>query len=149
MYKFVPSFFVALIAAWMVGSAFGSENRDAHNSGSCEAGRVEPTWLKAGQRTMFGSVAYARKNENVQSKPGTGLDRGTMGNDMGQSGKLALLENAPLPSKDRAKPVATRPDQTWIRLSDKPNVPEPGTWAILLAGFLGICAVARPRIFSS
>lgn len=37
----------------------------------------------------------------------------------------------------------------WLRLSESGAVPEPGLWALLLAGFLGICALARPRIFSS
>lgn len=39
-------------------------------------------------------------------------------------------------------------DDEWVRLSEGP-MPEPGAWAVLLAGILGIFAVARPRIFSS
>ncbi len=35
-----------------------------------------------------------------------------------------------------------------MRSADSAPV-EPGIWALLLAGFLGICAVARPRIFES
>ncbi|MEO8165669.1 MAG: hypothetical protein ABI619_09765 [Betaproteobacteria bacterium] len=36
----------------------------------------------------------------------------------------------------------------WVRLSEGP-IPEPGAWAVLLAGILGVLAVARPRVFSS
>lgn len=39
--------------------------------------------------------------------------------------------------------------EQWVRLSDGNFIPEPGIWALLIAGFLGMCAVARPRIFSS
>ena len=37
----------------------------------------------------------------------------------------------------------------WFRLSAPEAFPKPGNWAILVAGLLGMCAVARPRIFSS
>lgn len=39
--------------------------------------------------------------------------------------------------------------EQWLRLPESSAIPEPGLWGLLLAGFLGICAVARPRIFSS
>lgn len=42
-----------------------------------------------------------------------------------------------------------RKEEQWLRLPESGTMPEPGLWALLLAGFLGICAVARPRIFSS
>ncbi len=44
--------------------------------------------------------------------------------------------------------ATTGHDDEWVRVSEKP-IPEPGAWAVLLAGILGIFAVARPRIFSS
>jgi hypothetical protein len=38
--------------------------------------------------------------------------------------------------------------ENWLRKSDRAPA-EPGLWVLLVAGFLGICAVARPRIFTS
>jgi len=38
--------------------------------------------------------------------------------------------------------------EEWLRSDDSAPV-KPGIWALLLAGFLGVCAVARPRIFES
>jgi hypothetical protein len=53
----------------------------------------------------------------------------------------------------RSEPVSAQDGNDakgqWLRLSEGGAVPEPGLWALLLAGFLGICALARPRIFSS
>jgi len=158
VHQFVRSFFVALIAGLMVGPALGSDNPDVRNHSSCEAGRPveQHAWLGAGQRHLSG-LSHVRKIENIQSalnERGDGqfaLDRPSTADasrDTGQPGKLALLENPALPSKGSST-AAAQPSQTWVRLSDTPNVPEPGSWAVLLAGFLGICAVARPRIFSS
>ncbi len=63
---------------------------------------------------------------------------------------VALRQDAsrPLPG---AAPAGNdgRKQEQWLRLPERGAMPEPGLWALLLAGFLGICAVARPRIFSS
>jgi hypothetical protein len=159
VYKFVLPFFVALVSGSMVTSALGSETRDGRNSNSCEMGRAgeQHAWL-GWEKHRFGFAADVRKIENAPSALNAGsnsqyaVDRPSPAGsprDTDQPGKLALLENAPLPLKDSSKAAAIRQDQTWVRLSDTPNMPEPGSWAVLLAGFLGICAVARPRIFSS
>jgi hypothetical protein len=50
--------------------------------------------------------------------------------------------------KVAARTVGDGQQEEWVRLADSP-APEPGIWAVLIAGFLGMCAVARPRIFSS
>ena len=76
--------------------------------------------------------------------------------DARQDTKLSLLENTPLPrqngslakARDVSRPGNNALEAQWMRLDDTP-IPEPGIWAMLVAGFLGICAVARPRIFSS
>jgi len=76
--------------------------------------------------------------------------------DARQDTKLSLLENTPLPrqngslakARDVSRPGNNGLEAQWMRLDDSP-IPEPGIWAMLVAGFLGICAVARPRIFSS
>lgn len=36
----------------------------------------------------------------------------------------------------------------WIRTAEKSGTPEPGGWAMLMAGVLGVCAVARRRMVS-
>ena len=36
-----------------------------------------------------------------------------------------------------------------LSLSALDTFPKPGNWAMLVAGLLGMCAVARPRIFFS
>lgn len=158
MYKFVVSFFVALICGSMAATAFGSESHDGRNSNLCEVGRpVEHHALLGREKHRFARTGDVRKIEELHSvlrgsNSQFAIDRsGPAGapRDMEQPGKLALLENVQLPLNDSARAAALRRDQTWVRVSDTPNTPEPGTWAVLLAGFLGICAVARPRIFSS
>jgi len=155
VYKLFSSFFLALITGSVVGSAFAA---DVRNDSSCEASRPveQHRGLAAGQRHPFSPAAHVRNFQNVHSefnaRGDNASDRARPADaprDTDQPGKLALLENAPMSLKDSPNAAATRPDQTWVRLSDKSNVPEPGSWAVLLAGFLGICAVARPRIFSS
>lgn len=91
----------------------------------------------------------ARKLENVPVESNSAADNKLRSDARNPSGegretKLALLHSTPLASRD----TATGTEEQWVRIPDSP-IPEPGTWAILLAGFLGICAVARPRIFSS
>jgi len=71
-----------------------------------------------------------------------------------QDAKLSLLQNSTDPLAERARTRSDSPPADkettagWARVDDGPN-PEPGTWAVLIAGILGICAVARPRIFHS
>jgi len=62
---------------------------------------------------------------------------------------VALRQDAPRPQPGSAQAGNDGREEQWLRLSESGAVPEPGLWALLLAGFLGICAVARPRIFSS
>lgn len=70
-----------------------------------------------------------------------------------QDTQLSLLQNSTDPLQERAHSRSDTPDAGkqaagWVRLDDGP-IPEPGAWAVLIAGVLGICAVARPRIFTS
>lgn len=62
---------------------------------------------------------------------------------------VALRQDAPRPLPGAAQDGNDGRKAQWLRLSESGTVPEPGLWALLLAGFLGICALARPRIFSS
>lgn len=62
---------------------------------------------------------------------------------------VALRQDAPRPLPGAAQAGNDDRLGQWLRLPEASAIPEPGLWALLLAGFLGICAVARPRIFSS
>jgi hypothetical protein len=101
----------------------------------------------------------ARKLENVpivfESARSRREVRAPLGDLPGahQDTKLSLLKNATDPLQERPRsrsdtPSADKQAAAWARLDESP-IPEPGTWAVLIAGILGICAVARPRIFSS
>lgn len=53
----------------------------------------------------------------------------------------------------KVRPVADRSGgerggEQWMRSAEDATA-VPGIWALLAAGFLGICALARPRIFES
>jgi hypothetical protein len=62
---------------------------------------------------------------------------------------VALRKDAPGPTPGAVRGANDLQKAQWLRMADVGAVPEPGLWALLLAGFLGICALARPRIFSS
>jgi hypothetical protein len=62
---------------------------------------------------------------------------------------VALRQDAPLAPPGVAQPGSDGQKEQWLRQPEGSTSPEPGLWALLLAGFLGICALARPRIFSS
>lgn len=62
---------------------------------------------------------------------------------------VALRQDAPRPLPGATQAGNDGRKGQWLRLPGSGAIPEPGLWALLLAGFLGICAVARPRIFSS
>ena len=143
---------VTLFAILMVGASLCQTPALAADQRNADA-RVTKAVLPLANERAPGAVAGAaigatRKIENVPvilngddrlrgevRIPGAGENRDT---------KLALLQATPLAAREGAG----KPDEQWVRASDHP-MPEPGTWAMLLAGFLGICAVARPRIFSS
>jgi hypothetical protein len=65
-----------------------------------------------------------------------------------QGNGLSLLQNVPLPMHDARSSGNTEGEGRWARLPDSP-FPEPGNWAMVIAGLLGMCAVARPRLHSS
>ena len=61
---------------------------------------------------------------------------------------LSLMHPGPRPPQVAARTVDDEQPGDWIRTAES-TVPEPGLWAVLIAGFLGVCAMARPRIYSS
>lgn len=61
---------------------------------------------------------------------------------------LSLMQPGPRPPKVAARTVDNERPEDWMRTAERP-IPEPGLWAVLVAGFLGVCAMARRRIFSS
>ena len=149
MQKNVTSFAILMVWASMVQTpAFGSERR------TVPEGTVIQAALPLAHERSAGALpsaptAGARKLENVPVELNGAVDKKLRSEARNPSGegretKLALLHATPLTSRD----TPTGTEEQWVRVPDSP-IPEPGTWAILLAGFLGICAVARPRIFSS
>lgn len=80
-----------------------------------------------------GPVAAMRKAEDLPPR----LESVALGSDASR----------PLPAAAQVGNDGRK--EQWLRLPEGSAIPEPGLWGLLLAGFLGICAVARPRIFSS
>jgi hypothetical protein len=169
-----PFLFLMVAASIWPAAAFASHRSDTAKKDSvCDAyGRSIRAALSvpddAGARprtpdhpTATRKIQGARKLENVPivfDGVGSRHEARTPADvaDARQDTKLSLLENAPLPrqngsltkARDVSRPANNGLEAQWMRLDDSP-IPEPGIWAMLVAGFLGICAVARPRIFSS
>lgn len=61
---------------------------------------------------------------------------------------LTPLRNIPVFFSGTAQSGNDRHEEPSVRPSANPT-PEPGTWVVLIAGLLGMCAVARRRIFPS
>jgi hypothetical protein len=89
-------------------------------------------------RDNAGNAPYGEERRN----PTGGVE------DDRQDTRLSLLQNSPRSVPGTALTRNDSREEQWMRLPDR-TIPEPGAWAVLIAGLLGICAVARPRIFSS
>lgn len=89
-------------------------------------------------RDNSGNAQYSQEPRN----PAGGAE------DDRQDTRLSLLQDSPRSVPGTTLTRDERSPEQWMRLSDR-TIPEPGAWAMLIAGLLGICAVARPRIFSS
>lgn len=68
--------------------------------------------------------------------------------DARQESKLSPLRNTPVFFSGTAQSGNDRREEPSVRPSAN-SIPEPGTWVVLIAGFLAMCAVARRRIFPS
>jgi hypothetical protein len=104
-----------------------------------------------------GPVAGVHKLENVpivrddagKAPSGQGRSDSTDGvENHRQDTRLSLPQDAPRSVPGTTLTRNESRQEQWMRVPDR-AMPEPGTWAVLIAGLLGICAVARPRIFSS
>lgn len=73
---------------------------------------------------------------------------GSGSGDARQDGKLSPLRSIPVFFSGTAQSGNDRHEEPPVRASANP-VAQPGTWVVLIAGFLGMCAVARRRIFPS
>jgi hypothetical protein len=100
--------------------------------------------------------------------PGGGMAAGSCGADIDLVGADATTELKPVPAtadgsilaaasgptarpegtERRGSPGPVAPEAQWIRSADTP-VAEPGILVLLVAGFLGMWAVARRRNYSS
>jgi hypothetical protein len=60
---------------------------------------------------------------------------------------LAPSRHMSLPSLFGTQFAINEGAEEWFRLAANFPIPEPGSWTMLIAGLLGMCAVARRRIF--
>lgn len=108
--------------------------------------------LLAGYTRATPNPAAAR----TRADPGKALptEPGDPGADTAGAGEappdtaLALMHPSPRPPQLAARTVGDEQPEDWMRTAERP-ISEPGLWAVLIAGFLGACAMARRRIFSS
>ncbi|MEX2125835.1 MAG: hypothetical protein WD795_18245 [Woeseia sp.] len=68
--------------------------------------------------------------------------------DARQGIELSLLQSSPIRLAGAAQAGDDRQAEQWVWTSDG-STAEPGIWIVLIAGFLGMCAVARRRILIS
>lgn len=73
---------------------------------------------------------------------------GDTGTDNAGDTVLSLMQPGPRPPESAARTVDNERPEDWARTAERP-MPEPGLWVVLIAGFLGVCAMARRRIVSS
>jgi hypothetical protein len=85
---------------------------------------------------------------NMDSQPGPHPRSSPGAGEVPPHTVLSLFHQSPRPPQVAARTVGDEQQGDWMRTSEN-KVPEPGLWAVLIAGFLGVCAMARPRIFSS
>jgi len=98
-------------------------------------------------------AAYTGESPHLAAKalPTEPVDPGADRSDAGAAPPdtvLSLMHPGPRPPPVAARTVDDEQPGDWIRTAES-TVPEPGLWAVLIAGFLGVCAMARPRIYSS
>lgn len=107
-------------------------------AGFCDGGRAPDC------RTLF-AVGASAPTEFAKSLPSlafAGARLPTMSDGAGEPPAAGVRTNA---ARGGVQNAAA---ENWVRKSDRAPA-EPGLWVLLVAGFLGICAVARPRIFTS
>ncbi len=62
--------------------------------------------------------------------------------------ELSLIQSTPVRLPGTPQAGNDRPAEQWMWASDS-SIAEPGIWVVLIAGFLGMCAVARRRFLIS
>ncbi len=146
-------------AAWPVANKSASKFDDAKRRQIGPRADLQRFVADTGTRHGFSDagVAGVRKLENVpivRDNSGNAQYSQERRNPTGdaedgrQDTRLSLLQNSPRSVPGTTLTRDDRSQEQWMRLSER-TIPEPGAWAVLIAGLLGICAVARPRIFSS
>lgn len=130
---------LCLMAAASIGSgsALALERIDLAAAGACDGAST------LDHRMLFSVDAGAFRESSGQvlalARKGEGLSAVAASQGHEVAAKM-------LPAAARGGSDGT--GAAWLRSADGAPA-EPGFWALLLAGFLGICAVARPRIFAS
>lgn len=140
-------------SAWPATAKRDSAKRQSNGSGADRSRVVADN--RAPRGLSDGPLTGARKLENVpivRDKSDEAQYRQERRNPTGgveddrQDGGLSLLQNSPRPVPGTTLARNDGREEQWVRLPER-TIPEPGAWAVLIAGLLGICAVARPRIF--
>lgn len=171
MYRIAGSSLCLMVAASVCGlpalaldslaaGALSAEDRtDGAAAAICEVGAyidqpvLHHPMLLAAYTRAAPNPAAARSS---RADPGTALptEPGDPGADTAGAGEappdtaLSLMHPGPRPPRIAARTVGDEQPEDWMRTAERP-IPEPGLWAVLIAGFLGVCAMARRRIFSS
>lgn len=125
-------------AALWSGSALALDPGASFGAGFCDGG-------KAPECRMFFAVGAGAPREYPKDVPTLAFAGGrlpTMSDGAAQQTAVGVQTVAPQIGGQNT--VAGN----GARASDR-AASEPGLWVMLVAGFLGICAVARPRIFTS
>ena len=145
-----PLFCVMVVASMWPASVFALEYRGTVKGTAVEPGYLEYRILPGADSVTALEFSDARGAgvRKIEDVPIVFDNAGRPVAGVGQDTKLSLLQNVPLASPVSPPTGNGRHEEQWVRIADN-RMPEPGSWAVLIAGILGICAVARPRIFSS
>jgi len=127
---------MAAASIWS-GSALALERIDLAAAGACDGNSaVDYRMLYA---VNGGAFAESFAKVPALARSGDGLPAVAAGKGKDVAAKM-------LPAAARGG--SGESGEQWMRSADSAPV-KPGIWALLLAGFLGICALARPRLFES
>ncbi|MEO8716785.1 MAG: hypothetical protein ABI423_01055 [Burkholderiales bacterium] len=133
--------FFGLMACLAVAAALGPGSALA-----LERGRLDGACNRAGapdyrMLCAVGGGAPREFSSEVRAAAREGESLAKVPEGAGKVNAAKILPVAAQRGNDRSA-------EQWMRSPDSAPA-EPGLWALLAAGFLGICALARPRIFAS
>lgn len=158
MYRIAGSFLSLIVAAACCNlpayaldppdaSARAADSMVAHDAVAiCEIGAdIERPMLLAAYTGESPKVAA----EAPPTEPGASDSENSGAGAAPPDTVISLMQPGPRPPQVAARTVDDeKQPEDWIRTAES-TTPEPGLWAMLIAGFLGVCAMARRRISSS